>query len=59
MEPIEGSVFQLATAQRLAIRVTLPDEPGRFPVLAYGQRSNMRCGVVIRTSQESLPSLDP
>ncbi len=59
VEPIEGSVFQLATAQRLAIRVTLPDEPGLFPVLAYGQRSNMRCGVLIRTSQESLPKLAP
>ena len=55
VEPIEGQVFQLSTAQRLAIRVTLPNEPGIFPILAYGQRSNMRCGVILRTSEEEAP----
>jgi|TARA_B100001093_G_scaffold304583_1_gene290409 FtsP/CotA-like multicopper oxidase with cupredoxin domain len=57
VEPIEGQVFQLTTAQRLAIRVTLPDKPGVFPILAYAQRSNMRCGVILRTSEEEVYNL--
>lgn len=48
VEPIWGSVFQLAIAQRLDLRVVLPDRPGVFPVLALGEQSNLRCGVILR-----------
>ncbi|ABI45074.1 multicopper oxidase family protein [Synechococcus sp. CC9311] len=60
VEPINGSVFQLATAQRLTLRVKVPDAPGVFPLLALGERSNLRCGVVLRSNPKlSAPELEP
>ena len=35
-----AAVFQLALAQRLTLRLKVPD---RFPLLALGERSNLRC----------------
>ncbi|WP_415399397.1 multicopper oxidase family protein [Synechococcus sp. W4D4] len=60
VEPIRGSVFQLAIAQRLSLRIRLPDTPGVFPLLALGERSNLRCGVVLRSAPEQpIPALAP
>ncbi len=60
VEPIRGSVFQLALAQRLTLRLTMPDTPGVFPLLALGERSNLRCGVVLRSSRKlKAPALAP
>ena len=60
VEPIRGSVFQLALAQRLTLRLTMPEVPGVFPLLALGERSNLRCGVVLRSSRKlKAPALAP
>ena len=60
VEPIRGSVFQLAIAQRLTLRVRLPETPGVFPLLACGEQSNLRCGVVLRTAPgQAIPNLAP
>ena len=60
VESINGSVFQLATAQRLTIRIKVPEEPGVFPLLALAERSNLRCGVVLRSNPKlSVPDLAP
>lgn len=60
VEPVSGSVFQLALAQRLTLRVKVPDEPGVFPLLALGERSNLRCGVVLRSDPKlRVPDLSP
>ena len=60
VEPIRGSVFQLALAQRLTLRVKVPETPGLFPLLALGERSNLRCGVVLRSNPElAVPDLEP
>ena len=60
VEPINGSFFQLATAQRLTLRIKTPEEPGVFPLLALGERSNLRCGVVLRNNPKlSVPDLAP
>lgn len=60
VEPISGSVFQLSVAQRLTLRIKVPEEPGVFPLLALGERSNLRCGVVLRSNRKlSVPELDP
>jgi FtsP/CotA-like multicopper oxidase with cupredoxin domain len=60
VEPISGSVFQLSVAQRLTLRIKVPEEPGVFPLLALGERSNLRCGVVLRSSRKlSVPDLAP
>ena len=60
VEPIAGSVFQLALAQRLTLRIKVPEKPGVFPLLALGERSNLRCGVVLRSnSRLRVPALAP
>ena len=60
VEPIHGSVFQLALAQRLTLRVKVPDQPGVFPLLALGERSNLRCGVVLRSNPMLMvPDMQP
>ena len=60
VEPIRGSLFQLALAQRLTLRIKVPEEPGVFPLLALGERSNLRCGVVLRSNPKlSAPALSP
>ena len=60
VEPIRGSVFQLALAQRLTLRIQMPEEPGVFPLLAWGERSNLRCGVVLRSNPTlQVPALAP
>ena len=59
VEPIRGSLFQLALAQRLTIRLTMPEEPGFYPVLAYGEHSNQRCGIVLRSGVRGRPDPIP
>ena len=60
VEPICGSVFQLSVAQRVTLRIKVPEEPGVFPLLALGERSNLRCGVVLRSKRKlSVPDLAP
>ena len=56
VESITGHVFQLAIAQRLAIRVTLPTNPGIYPIMARGERSNLCCGIVLRSSNQAIPT---
>lgn len=31
VQPIRGSLFQLALAQRLSLRITMPEKPGFYP----------------------------
>tara|TARA_B100001939_G_scaffold345332_1_gene361634 strand:+ start:1884 stop:2372 length:489 start_codon:yes stop_codon:yes gene_type:complete len=60
VEPIRRSVFQLALAQHLTLRVKVPDKPGVFPLLALGERSNLRCGVVLRSNPMLMvPDMQP
>ena len=55
-----GQSGDLALAQRLTLRLTMPDTPGVFPLLALGERSNLRCGVVLRSSRKlKAPALAP
>lgn len=37
IKPIEGKVFQLATAQRIDIRVKIPEGEGFYPILAQSE----------------------
>ncbi|MBN8246270.1 MAG: multicopper oxidase domain-containing protein [Verrucomicrobia bacterium] len=53
--PLRGTVFQLATAQRMDLRVTIPPGGGAFPVLAQGEGTQQLCGVVLATSGASVP----
>ena len=55
VQPIRGSLFQLALAQRLSLRITMPEKPGFYPLLAYGDRSQQRCGVILRSGVKGTP----
>ncbi|QVV67423.1 multicopper oxidase family protein [Synechococcus sp. LA31] len=60
VQPIRGSLFQLALAQRLSLRITMPEKPGFYPLLAYGDRSQQRCGVILRSGLKgATPTLSP
>ena len=55
VRPIRWSVFQLALAQRLSLRITMPETAGFYPLLAYGDRSQQRCGVMLRSGLKGAP----
>ena len=57
VQPLKGNFFQLGTAQRLDLRVTIPSEGGAFPILAQGEGTNLLSGIVLRTKDAIVPSL--
>ena len=57
VRPIKGSFFQLGTAQRLDLRLSIPKEGGAFPILAQGEGTKLLCGVVLITKGASVPPL--
>ncbi len=48
VKPVSGSLFPLAIAQRIDVRVQLPPE-GAFPILALREDSMERAGIVLAT----------
>jgi len=59
IQPILGRRFGMAVAQRLDIFVTLPREPGAYPVLAQREGDTGRTGFVLATpgaQVEKVPS---
>jgi FtsP/CotA-like multicopper oxidase with cupredoxin domain len=57
VQPIKGSFFQLAVAQRLDLKVIIPKEGGAYPILAHGEGTKLLCGVVLATKGASIPKL--
>ena len=57
IQPIKGNFFQLGVAQRLDLKVTIPKEGGAYPILAQGEGTKLRCGVVLVTKGASIPQL--
>jgi len=57
VQPLKGNFFQLGTAQRLDLRVTIPSEGGAFPILAQGEGTNLLSGIVLRTKNAVVPAL--
>lgn len=55
--PLAGSSFELAIAQRVDVRVTVPRGEGVYPVLAQGEGTNMLAGVVLATPGATVPPL--
>jgi FtsP/CotA-like multicopper oxidase with cupredoxin domain len=47
--PVAGSRFDLALAQRIDLRLTLPPGGGAFPVLALREGDRARTGIVLAT----------
>ena len=57
VRPLRGNFFQLGTAQRLDLRVTIPTEGGAFPIVAQGEGTKLLCGVVLITKGTTAPRL--
>jgi FtsP/CotA-like multicopper oxidase with cupredoxin domain len=57
VQPMKGNFFQLAVAQRLDLRVTIPKEGGAYPIIAQGEGTKLLCGLVLTTKGANAPKL--
>ncbi|WP_406872728.1 multicopper oxidase family protein [Aminobacter sp. P9b] len=57
VEPVEGSRFEFAVAQRLDIALELPKEASAWPVFAVQEGGRMRTGVVLAAKGASVGKL--
>lgn len=49
VQPLKGNFFQLSTAQRLDLLVTIPQTGGVFPILALAEGSSLQASVLLAT----------
>jgi FtsP/CotA-like multicopper oxidase with cupredoxin domain len=56
VNPVSGSRFPLAIAQRIDVRVQLPRE-GAFPILALRENATERAGIILATPDASIKKL--
>jgi FtsP/CotA-like multicopper oxidase with cupredoxin domain len=49
IQPVGGSLFPLAIAQRADVRIRIPGEGGAFPILFRPEGVGMRTGIVLAT----------
>jgi FtsP/CotA-like multicopper oxidase with cupredoxin domain len=56
VNPVSGSRFPLAIAQRIDVRVQLPNE-GAFPILALRENATEQAGVILATPGASIKKL--
>src|SRR6266576_3485428 len=54
-QPLKGNFFQLSTAQRLDLLVTIPKTGGVFPIVALGEGSTLQTGVLLATPGAKIP----
>jgi FtsP/CotA-like multicopper oxidase with cupredoxin domain len=55
VQPIKGNFFQLSTAQRLDLLVTIPQAGGVFPILALAEGTPLQAGVLLATPEAKMP----
>lgn len=55
VQPLKGNFFQLSTAQRLDLLVTIPETGGVFPILALAEGSSLEAGVLLATPGAKIP----
>jgi FtsP/CotA-like multicopper oxidase with cupredoxin domain len=53
--PLSGQRFELAIAQRLDLRVTIPAGEGAYPILAQGEGTDLRTGLILATPYTTIP----
>lgn len=51
INPLRGSRFELAVAQRIDIVLTIPQEGGIFPILVQGEGTDKQTGLVLSTKE--------
>lgn len=57
VEPLQGNYFQLAVAQRIDLRVRIPEAGGAFPILFQGEGTKQLAGLVLATAGVDAPVL--
>ncbi len=57
VEPVRGSRFGVAIAQRIDVRVQIPAEGGAFPILALRELSREQTGVILATQEATVPRI--
>ncbi len=55
IKPFEGSLFELATAQRIDIVVEIPRNGNFFPILAQGEGTDKQAGAILASSESAQP----
>src|SRR6266446_6200476 len=55
VQPLKGKFFQLSTAQRLDLLVTIPQTGGVFPILALAEGTSLQAGVLLATPGTKIP----
>jgi FtsP/CotA-like multicopper oxidase with cupredoxin domain len=55
--PLPGHQFELAIAQRLDLRVKIPAGDGAYPIVAQGEGTDMRTGLILATANGTIPRL--
>jgi FtsP/CotA-like multicopper oxidase with cupredoxin domain len=55
VQPLKGNFFQLSTAQRLDLLVTIPQTGGVFPILALAEGTCLQAGVLLATPGAKIP----
>jgi FtsP/CotA-like multicopper oxidase with cupredoxin domain len=53
IQPLQGSQFELAVAQRIDILLTIPQEGGVFPILAKGEGTDKQAGFILTTKEKT------
>jgi FtsP/CotA-like multicopper oxidase with cupredoxin domain len=55
--PLAGRRFELAVAQRLDLRNSIPAGEAAYPIRAQGEGTNLRTGLVLATPNARIPTL--
>jgi FtsP/CotA-like multicopper oxidase with cupredoxin domain len=55
VQPLKGNFFQLSTAQRLDLLVTIPQTGDVFPIVALGEGTSLQTGVLLATPGATIP----
>jgi FtsP/CotA-like multicopper oxidase with cupredoxin domain len=54
-QPLKGNFFQLSTAQRLDLLVTIPETGGMFAILGLAEGTSLQAGVLLATPGAKIP----
>jgi FtsP/CotA-like multicopper oxidase with cupredoxin domain len=55
--PLAGRSFELGLAQRLDLRLSIPSGEGAYPILAQGEGTDLRTGLMLATPNAAIPTL--
>ncbi len=55
VQPLKGNFFQLSTAQRLDLLLTIPEAGGVSPILALAEGTSLQAGVLLITRGAKIP----